>query len=620
MSDETRSTADHVGISRAGWRRRGALAASALIAAGVPWMALTPPASAATFAVTNGNDAGAGSLRQAVLDANASAGADVIAINLPAGSVITLTTGELRSTDALTVNGPAGGVEVRSSTAARVFDQDTTLPISFTNVSLTGSGASVGGGAGVLGAGGDVSITNGTISNGVTDGVGGGIAMDGNLTLTKARITGNFNGGSAPGGGFYVQGDVVMTDTEISDNVASGDGGAGLADGNVTATSSLISGNQSLDDGGGLAVGGSLAFTGGRIHKNVTSGIGGGAYVNSGSATFTESTVSENLALGEGAGGVFASSGTVTLERSLVTGNGTPGLAGGVAGQGGVTIVNSTVSLNEAGVNTGGVYSGGPLNLTFATIAGNRAPVTSQLRSAPIQTATALARFNRPQAVVPSAAPFTSYGSVVALPQGGGDSCTTGPQTSQGYNFENGGATCGFSQGTDTMNGADPRLSELADHTGPTRTHLPLAGSPLVNRIPAGGQCAGTDQRIIARPQMNLCDIGAVEVRTPTAGDGALATTINTPVNGDVRTYVTDPDGWFANGVWTGFPPSNGSVQSLDDGGGFTYTPDAGFVGIDSFPYNVCDSLNTYCTPNATVTITVSGTAPLAPVTPTFTG
>ncbi len=42
-----------------------------------------PPALAATFTVTNTNDSGVGSLRQAILDADASAGADTIAFNIP---------------------------------------------------------------------------------------------------------------------------------------------------------------------------------------------------------------------------------------------------------------------------------------------------------------------------------------------------------------------------------------------------------------------------------------------------------------------------------------------------------------------------------------------------------
>jgi parallel beta-helix repeat protein len=45
---------------------------------------ITPPVQAATFMVTNTNDGGAGSLRQAIIDANSSAGPDDIAFNIPA--------------------------------------------------------------------------------------------------------------------------------------------------------------------------------------------------------------------------------------------------------------------------------------------------------------------------------------------------------------------------------------------------------------------------------------------------------------------------------------------------------------------------------------------------------
>ena len=46
--------------------------------------------AAATFTVTNTNDSGAGSLRQAILDANASAGADLIEFNIPGAGVHTI--------------------------------------------------------------------------------------------------------------------------------------------------------------------------------------------------------------------------------------------------------------------------------------------------------------------------------------------------------------------------------------------------------------------------------------------------------------------------------------------------------------------------------------------------
>jgi hypothetical protein len=46
--------------------------------------------AAATFTVTNTNDSGAGSLRQAILDANANSGADTIAFNIPGSGVQTI--------------------------------------------------------------------------------------------------------------------------------------------------------------------------------------------------------------------------------------------------------------------------------------------------------------------------------------------------------------------------------------------------------------------------------------------------------------------------------------------------------------------------------------------------
>jgi len=49
------------------------------------------PASAAVFPVINTNDSGAGSFRQALLDANAAVGADVITFNIPGAGVHTIT-------------------------------------------------------------------------------------------------------------------------------------------------------------------------------------------------------------------------------------------------------------------------------------------------------------------------------------------------------------------------------------------------------------------------------------------------------------------------------------------------------------------------------------------------
>ena len=55
--------------------------------------------------------------------------------------------------------------------------------------------------------------------------------------------------------------------------------------------------------------------------------------------------------------------------------------------------------------------------------------------------------------------------------------------------------------------------------------------------------------------------------------------------------------------------PTNGTLVNNADGS-FTYTPNAGFAGADSFVYEVCDAEPLCAT--ATVTLTVSNTAPVA--------
>ena len=67
---------------------------------------LTIPLSADTFTVTHTDDSGPGSLRQAILDANATAGADTIEFNIPGAGVhtITPTTALPGITDAVTID------------------------------------------------------------------------------------------------------------------------------------------------------------------------------------------------------------------------------------------------------------------------------------------------------------------------------------------------------------------------------------------------------------------------------------------------------------------------------------------------------------------------------------
>ena len=130
-----------------------------------------------TFTVTNTADSGAGSLRQAVIAANANAGADTIvfaaAFNSEAGDTIRLTGGEIAITDALTIDGGAGvtitgdaagddltlagGItDAVASRAAGVLDDNSRIfnstagSLSLNGLTLTGGAAPLNGAGGAI--------------------------------------------------------------------------------------------------------------------------------------------------------------------------------------------------------------------------------------------------------------------------------------------------------------------------------------------------------------------------------------------------------------------------------------------------------------------------------------
>src|SRR5262249_33959878 len=75
-----------------------------------------------TFMVLNVADSGPGSLRQAVLDAEANPGADTIDFAMNVKGTITLTSGQLAISGDLTINGPgADKLTVSGNHASRVF-------------------------------------------------------------------------------------------------------------------------------------------------------------------------------------------------------------------------------------------------------------------------------------------------------------------------------------------------------------------------------------------------------------------------------------------------------------------------------------------------------------------
>src|SRR5438552_4790776 len=165
-------------------------------------IALLWPASlfSTTFTVTNTNDSGAGSLRQAILDANANAGTDTITFSIPGGGVHTISpTSALPTiTDPVTIDGytQTGAVQ---NTDPNGFNGTLLIELSGVNAGAGVNGLTISSGD---------STVRGLVINGfqVLDiNAGDGILL---ITNGSNVIEGNFIGTNAAGTA------VVGNDTE----------------------------------------------------------------------------------------------------------------------------------------------------------------------------------------------------------------------------------------------------------------------------------------------------------------------------------------------------------------------------------------------------------------------
>jgi hypothetical protein len=224
------------------------------------------------FLVTNVNDfnpvtnanAGTGTLRQAVLNANALGGNPTIGFdtaNPPFDDatvdVINLTEGELTLSESLLLEGPGARLlDISGNHSSRIF-RFTGGPgsqIAVRNLSLRNGNAIDGGGILNLSAG-SVSIANATISGNVASSRGGAIFNNGSsdLTLYESTISGNTAGNT--GGIFLETGNVSLRGSTISGNLATstGAGGATVSVGtSLELTNVTVTGNQSPNSGGGV--------------------------------------------------------------------------------------------------------------------------------------------------------------------------------------------------------------------------------------------------------------------------------------------------------------------------------------------------------------------------------
>jgi uncharacterized delta-60 repeat protein len=260
------------------------------------------------FTVINTNDTGEGSLRQAILNANAIAGTDMITF---AGSTFTdatpdtiaLTSGELGINSDVTIQGTGANLLTLSgNNASRVFNISSGV-VGIDGVAIANGNSGTDRGGGILNTG-TLTVNNSIIRNNTANDAGGGIySKTGNLTVNNSTINNNSTGFS--GGGLYLAGVGTITNSTINNNTSSTSGG-GITSGsttigsntilsNLTLINSTISGNTATTNGGGLrvVVGGVMAtLTNVTIANNTaTTGTGGGISTGAGSTTNVKNTI-----------------------------------------------------------------------------------------------------------------------------------------------------------------------------------------------------------------------------------------------------------------------------------------------------------------------------------------
>jgi hypothetical protein len=379
---------------------------------------LASPAGATTFTVTTTDLGGIGSLSQAITDANASPGADTIEFAPGTTGTISLTYSLPDITDSLTIIGPgSAALTISNDQLYHAFTIATAGSGGVTSSGLTidGSdtywtGESGGGAIAVTDTAltlDDVTLTNNLAtptSDGLTsvEAFGGGLGVDnasgtGDVVITNSVMTNNVaegTPGSSPddgpsqGGGAWITADnITITNSTFSENQAElGAGLLAIARESLTLTSLTVSNNTATEIGGGLvAAGSNVAVSDSVVSGNQSlEGFVGGAYlasigganydVSSGTFSVTNTRISDNTSARIGGAYIvgFAEDFRPSLDRVTVTGNVAtdppdPSIlyssVGGLLLFGSAEVSNSTISDNTGtGVTLGSQYRIGPVS------------------------------------------------------------------------------------------------------------------------------------------------------------------------------------------------------------------------------------------------------------------
>jgi hypothetical protein len=237
---------------------------------------------AATFSVTTTADTGVGSLRQAILDANASTGVNAIVFGV--SGTITLASTLPTSTSALTIDGSGQRITISGGNLVPVlrnFSARLDLnALTIANGRCAVSSLCLGGGAIVNAAA--LNISNSLFVANSTDTSGGAISTDTNSLATVTVVNSTFVGNSAvAGGGAIFNGggaSTVVTNSTFFGNTA---GSLGLGAAVANAAGSTFSVRNTILAAGGanghcnFSDGTPVADGGGNLSDDASCAFGG---------------------------------------------------------------------------------------------------------------------------------------------------------------------------------------------------------------------------------------------------------------------------------------------------------------------------------------------------------
>lgn len=345
----------------------------------------------ATLTVTNLDDAGEGSLRDAIIKANATSAPDTIVFApgiVSDGATITLTSGTLDIFSPITIKGPGlDKMTIDGNANSRIFRIDdgtaNNIKVNISGLTLT-NGSTISNGGAIYNTEALKLDRVAIVGNESTSGDGGGIYSyvvgKAQVSFTNSIVQGNSALWTGGGGLFGMEngGKLLIKNVTFADNSADGAGGlslkgfAGQSSVTLQLESSVLSGNTATTDAGGLEVrldsnqGAAKAFIKDtRIVANSAASYGG-VYTRldfgSTSLKVINTTVSENQATGSYGGWGIAQSGQigkVEFINSNFTGNNSSVNAGNL----GISGAGSQVSLKATTIENGYASFGGGLFL-----------------------------------------------------------------------------------------------------------------------------------------------------------------------------------------------------------------------------------------------------------------